>query len=76
VVTVSDNGIGIDAVALPRIFELFLQDVRAESLDKGGLGIGLAVVRELVEAHGGSVRAESAGRDQGSRFVVALPLQP
>jgi signal transduction histidine kinase len=74
VVTVSDNGIGIDAVALPRIFELFLQDVRAEALDSSGLGIGLAVVRELVEAHGGSVRAVSAGKDQGSEFIVALPL--
>lgn len=74
VVTVSDNGIGIDALALPHIFDLFQQDARAEAHDTSGLGIGLAVVRELVEAHEGSVRAVSAGRDQGSQFIVALPL--
>lgn len=74
VVTVSDNGIGIDPAALPRIFELFLQDVRAEAHDSSGLGIGLAVVRELVEAHGGTVRAASAGTDRGSQFTVELPL--
>lgn len=73
-VTVSDNGIGIDALALPHIFDLFQQDARAEAHDTSGLGIGLAVVRELVEAHEGSVRAVSAGKDQGSQFIVALPL--
>jgi len=72
--TVSDNGIGISAEALPRIFDLFVQDTRARALHKGGLGIGLAVVRELVEAHGGTIVARSAGPDLGSEFVVTLPL--
>jgi signal transduction histidine kinase len=74
VVTVTDNGIGITAQALPRVFELFVQDEHAAALDRAGLGIGLAVVRELVEAHGGSVAAESEGVGHGSRFVVTLPL--
>lgn len=73
-VTVSDNGIGITEEALPHVFELFVQDPHGTALSQGGLGIGLAVVRELVEAHGGTVVASSAGRDRGSRFVVTLPL--
>jgi len=73
-ITVSDNGIGITADALPDIFELFTQDARAVALYNGGLGIGLAVVRDLVEAHGGTVVASSAGQDRGSDFVVTLPL--
>jgi diguanylate cyclase len=74
VVTVSDNGIGIAADVLPDVFNLFVQGPRAVSVHTGGLGIGLAVVRELVEAHGGTVVACSAGHDQGSEFVVRLPL--
>jgi signal transduction histidine kinase len=74
VVTVSDNGIGISAEALPRVFELFVQDEHALALNQSGLGIGLAVVRELVEAHGGTVVAESRGLARGSKFVVTLPL--
>jgi signal transduction histidine kinase len=73
-ITVSDNGIGITAPALPRVFELFVQDEHATTVHSGGLGIGLAVVRELVQAHGGSVMARSAGKDLGSQFVVSLPL--
>jgi signal transduction histidine kinase len=73
-ITVSDNGIGITAQALPRVFELFVQDEHATAHDVGGLGIGLAVVRELVEAHGGSVVASSAGKGLGSQFAVSLPL--
>jgi signal transduction histidine kinase len=73
-ITVSDNGIGITAQALPHVFELFVQDQHATAHDQGGLGIGLAVVRELVEAHGGTVVATSAGKDLGSSFVVTLPL--
>lgn len=72
-VTVSDNGIGITAQALPHILELFVQDEHATVFNRSGLGIGLAVVRELVEAHGGSVAATSAGKDLGSAFVVTLP---
>ncbi len=72
--SVTDNGGGISAEAMHRIFDLFAQDDHALTLDKRGLGIGLAVVRELVEGHGGTVFASSAGKDQGSRFVVTLPL--
>jgi diguanylate cyclase (GGDEF)-like protein len=74
IVTVTDNGIGITAEALPHIFDLFMQDAGALTLHSGGLGIGLAVVRELVEAHNGSVVVRSDGRDKGSTFVVTLPL--
>ncbi|MES2940108.1 MAG: HAMP domain-containing sensor histidine kinase [Pseudomonadota bacterium] len=73
-VTVTDDGIGISAEALPHVFELFVQDPHAVRVARDGLGIGLAVVRELVEAHGGTVQAYSAGKDQGSQFVVELPL--
>jgi diguanylate cyclase (GGDEF)-like protein len=73
VVTLRDNGIGISTEALPAIFDLFIQDAHALPHSNAGLGIGLAVVRELVEAHGGSVVARSAGRGQGSEFRVTLP---
>jgi signal transduction histidine kinase len=72
--TVSDNGIGITAQALPHVFDLFVQDEHATAHEQDGLGIGLAVVSELVEAHGGSVVASSAGKGLGSEFVVTLPL--
>jgi signal transduction histidine kinase len=74
VMTVSDNGIGITAEALPRVFEPFVQDKHAIAFSGSGLGIGLTVVRELVEAHGGSVVASSAGSGFGSQFVVTLPM--
>jgi signal transduction histidine kinase len=73
-ISITDNGIGITPQALPHIFDLFVQDDHAAAHNQGGLGIGLAVVRELVEAHGGTVVASSAGRDQGSKFTVTLPL--
>ena len=73
-ITVSDSGIGISAEALPAVFEPFVQDGHAIGFNGAGLGIGLTVVRELVEAHGGSVVATSGGIGQGSRFVVRLPL--
>ena len=75
-VTVSDNGIGIAAANLSHVFEPFVQDPHAVGCDSAGLGIGLTVVLELVEAHHGSVVAHSAGVGQGSRFVVTLPLIP
>jgi signal transduction histidine kinase len=75
VIEVADNGIGITSDALTHIFELFVQDDRALALQNGGLGIGLAVVRDLVEAHGGSVVARSAGADHGSQFIVRLPIR-
>ncbi len=70
----TDNGIGIPADALHSIFDLFTQDALGLTVDASGLGIGLTVVRELVEAHGGTVTASSEGRGMGSRFVVTLPL--
>jgi diguanylate cyclase len=74
VMTVSDNGIGITAEILPKVFEPFVQDQHAVGFNGAGLGIGLTVVRELVDAHGGSVVASSAGTGLGSQFVVTLPL--
>jgi signal transduction histidine kinase len=72
-VTVCDDGIGITREALHHVFDLFVQGTRAMTARNRGLGIGLAVVRELVEAHGGTVEARSAGTDLGSEFIVTLP---
>ena len=72
-VEVSDDGRGISPSAMPHIFDLFAQDPRTIAFGNGGLGIGLAVVRELVDAHGGSIVAHSAGVERGSAFVVTLP---
>lgn len=74
VITVQDSGIGIPARALPIIFDMFSQVDRSIERSTGGLGIGLALVRGLVEMHGGSVRAESEGEGKGSRFTVRLPI--
>lgn len=74
VVRVRDNGIGIAPELLPRIFDLFTQADRSLDRSQGGLGIGLTLVRSLVELHGGSVTAASAGVGKGSEFVVRLPL--
>ena len=74
VLRLKDNGSGIPADTLPRIFDLFAQSDRALARAQGGLGIGLTVVRRLVQMHGGTVLAHSAGADQGSEFVVSLPL--
>jgi len=73
-ISVADNGIGISAQALPHVFDPFVQEQRATSFDGSGLGIGLSLVRELVQAHGGQATAESAGLGRGSRFTVTLPL--
>jgi PAS domain S-box-containing protein len=73
VVTVSDTGIGIPADKLASIFEMFTQVDRSLEQSHGGLGIGLTLVKRLVEMHGGSVEAQSAGVGQGSAFVVRLP---
>ena len=72
-ISVRDNGIGIPAEQLPRVFDLFTQVERASERSSGGLGIGLALVRKLVEMHGGSVTAHSDGPGAGSEFVVLLP---
>ena len=73
VLRVRDNGIGISADLLPRVFDLFTQEERSLDRTQGGLGIGLSLVRRLVEAHGGTVTATSAP-GLGSEFVVRLPL--
>ena len=72
-VRVSDNGQGIGADMLTRIFELFVQEGTSKDRSEGGLGIGLALVRTLVQKHGGEVFAQSAGPGQGSEFTVRLP---
>ncbi|MDB4968847.1 MAG: two-component hybrid sensor and regulator, partial [Myxococcales bacterium] len=74
VLRVSDSGVGLSAEFLPRVFELFVQERQSIDRSQGGLGLGLAIVRSLVELHGGTVAAQSAGRDQGSDFIVRLPL--
>ncbi len=73
VLAVADNGIGIAQELQVRIFDLFAQADRSPDRSQGGLGIGLALVRSLVELHGGSVAAHSEGVGKGSRFVVTLP---
>ena len=73
-IRVRDNGIGIPAELLPRIFDLFTQFDRRSDDSVGGLGIGLALVRRLVEMHGGSITASSNGEGTGSEFVIRLPL--
>jgi PAS domain S-box-containing protein len=75
VLRVRDNGIGIDAELLPRIFELFTQGNRSLDRSQGGLGIGLTVARKLVEMHGGGISVTSAGLGKGSEFTVRLPAQ-
>jgi len=71
---VRDNGIGISAEMAPRLFELFSQATPALHRSEGGLGIGLALVKAFVEKHGGRVEARSEGPNQGSEFVVRLPM--
>jgi signal transduction histidine kinase len=73
-ITVRDNGIGIVPEVLPCIFDLFTQLDQRGSRPQGGLGIGLALVRQLVEMHGGTVTASSEGPGMGSEFVIRLPL--
>jgi PAS domain S-box-containing protein len=74
VISIADSGIGIAPDALPQVFEMFTQVGRGRDRSQGGLGIGLALVRRLVELHDGTVTAESAGIGAGSKFVVRLPL--
>jgi PAS domain S-box-containing protein len=71
---VRDSGRGIAPELLPRLFDPFVQSERTLDRGEGGLGLGLAIVRSLVELHGGTVAAQSAGVDQGSEFTVKLPL--
>jgi PAS domain S-box-containing protein len=73
-ITVADNGIGIDAATLPFVFERFRQSDSSTTRKHGGLGLGLAIVRHLVELHGGTVQVASGGLNQGAVFTVAFPL--
>jgi two-component system CheB/CheR fusion protein len=70
---VEDTGIGIAPDVLPRIFDLFTREATAVESDPHGLGIGLAMVRQIVSLHGGSVQARSPGRDRGTEFTIRLP---
>jgi CheY-like chemotaxis protein len=72
---VQDTGSGIEAEMLPRLFQAFTQAESTLDRGKGGLGLGLALVKGLVEMHGGSVRAASGGLGQGSSFTISLPLE-
>ncbi|HZU96934.1 MAG TPA: ATP-binding protein [Planctomycetota bacterium] len=73
VFSVADDGIGIDAALMPRVFDLFVQGHKPGERVAGGLGLGLSIVRSLVELHGGKVTATSEGRGKGSVFTVRLP---
>jgi PAS domain S-box-containing protein len=73
---VSDSGTGIEPEFLPYVFDRFRQADQRSTRQHGGLGLGLAIVRHLVELHGGTVRAESPGSNQGSTFTVLLPVAP
>jgi signal transduction histidine kinase/DNA-binding response OmpR family regulator len=70
---VRDTGIGIEPAMLPHVFDLFMQDRQALDRSQGGLGLGLAIVRNLTELHGGQVSVTSGGRGLGSEFMVTLP---
>ncbi|MBW4421228.1 MAG: response regulator [Myxacorys californica WJT36-NPBG1] len=75
-ITISDNGKGIPANFLPYVFDYFRQEDGATTRKFGGLGLGLAIVRHLVELHGGTVQVESPGEGLGATFTVQLPLMP
>ena len=73
-VSISDDGVGIAAEFLPFVFDRFRQADGTSARTHGGLGIGLAIVRHIVEMHGGSVNVESEGRERGTTFSIELPL--
>lgn len=74
VVSVKDNGLGISGELLPHVFDLFAQSSRTIAASAGGLGVGLAVVKAIAEAHGGTASATSAGPGTGSEFTLRLPI--
>ena len=69
-----DTGVGIEASMLPRVFDLFVQDAATLDRARGGLGLGLTIVRSIVQLHAGTVEAYSAGKGKGSEFSLRLPL--
>jgi signal transduction histidine kinase len=73
-VAVEDNGNGISRKFLPHVFDEFRQADMSSVRKKGGLGLGLSIARRLVELHGGSIKATSAGAGRGAKFVLSLPL--
>jgi CheY-like chemotaxis protein len=75
-ITVHDSGIGIKPEFLPVVFDRFRQADSSTTRTYGGLGLGLSIVKHIVELHGGTVRAKSAGENQGTTFIVMLPLAP
>ena len=74
VVSIKDNGIGIRAELLPEVFEIFVQAKSSHESERGGLGLGLTLVRSLVELHGGHAEARSEGLGHGSEFLVRIPI--
>ena len=75
-VSVSDTGQGIEPSFLPHVWDMFRQGEATTSRTHGGLGIGLSIVKRLIELHGGHVSAQSGGRDSGATFTVHVPYQP
>ena len=76
VLRISDKGMGIPPELLPKIFDLFVQGARTLDRAQGGLGVGLTIVKRLVDMHGGTITAESRGQGRGSTFEIRLPLAP
>jgi PAS domain S-box-containing protein len=75
VIRIADTGSGIDATMLPRLFEPFTQEDRSLDRSRGGLGLGLALAKNLIELHGGTIEAASPGAGHGAEFTIRLPLQ-
>jgi signal transduction histidine kinase len=73
---VRDDGLGIDPEILPYLFERFYRGEKSRTGDHGETGLGLAIARSIVQAHGGDLTAESLGRGQGSTFTISLPIEP
>jgi two-component system CheB/CheR fusion protein len=76
VIEVIDTGVGIDPALLPHVFDAFVQAEQSGGRELGGLGLGLAISKTLVELHGGSITARSAGEGTGATFTVRLPIVP
>ena len=73
---VTDRGKGIEPQFLPRIFDRFSQQDSTTTRSHGGLGLGMAIAKQLTDLHGGTLRAESAGKDSGATFTLEIPLSP